>query len=887
MRIVQLSDIHLSNDNIEDLKNYYIEALIKDLKTFHALTPIDIIIFTGDLVDKGGDSLGDNPYQQFRDEVIRPLSDSFGLSSDKIFMVPGNHDVNRNNVDEDNEFRLRSIMTADLANKELNDMKVQFTRANNRIKKFKEFEKNFHDNTPHYQYSNNESLVIVNSDGSEIGLALINDSWRCSSILKPEEHFIGYNQLFNAKRFFLANNTSVNIAVFHHPLNAINQTEKDEIENVLKSQEFDIALFGHSHRHRADSIFSSIGGYFALNGRTAFNDSKETLSLFQPGYNILDINVVEKTYTVFARKFIRTGGYRFDKDTEALPDGMEAGKLPIKQPPYLLAERANNNDKLLPDSYTADVHRIVKLLIGKSLYPNPYIFVRELIQNSVDACNRVKDRHTHLTPKITIHVNTEENYIEVSDEGDGMAKHIIKNHFSVIGKSISQEFNDSTGNFNLISQFGIGFISTFIVAEKVIVNTKSEEDDQVMFEILDVFKGFNYLSPALQDKIEISGTSIKVYLKKDFDPQSAFTNVRRYCRHIDNLVYFLNATRVGINESWNTENSLFLYEDSNTKYEVRLGISPVAKAIIASNSGFLISDFAMNIVPHKFPYIIGGEVNFKPKGIDFDVSRSNIIISQKSEAFRREISVALRKLFRSTLEVNDMNVTPLVIGYLQYYLQYYDSNQSQMNESYVDFYSKKELISLCGNYITVFFQGYQMSLIQAINNIKAKGFNDIFIINQQVINDYHSIVVEYLKNMGNLVIKNKNTNVQFRDGAQTVSLSSILAIMAGEYGLSLQDVINVSGEKLKDMIMRKDQFHEKLTNQISVIENKYNIKVEIGKFNKTLKPSVRNENQIFLNHDDDTFKSLLEKIEKLSTESLNIYLLGLLGLRLDDFSTVN
>lgn len=82
--------------------------------------------------------------------------------------------------------------------------------------------------------------------------------------------------------------------------------------------------------------------------------------------------------------------------------------------------------------------------------------------------------------------------MEVTEEGDGMTKNIIKNRFSVIGKSISQEFNDSTGNFNLISQFGIGFMGTFIVAEKVIVDTKNDEDEQITFEITHVFKGFNY-----------------------------------------------------------------------------------------------------------------------------------------------------------------------------------------------------------------------------------------------------------------------------------------------------------------------------------------------------------------------------------------------------------
>jgi HSP90 family molecular chaperone len=84
------------------------------------------------------------------------------------------------------------------------------------------------------------------------------------------------------------------------------------------------------------------------------------------------------------------------------------------------------------------VERIVNLLIGKSLYPDPYLFVRELIQNSVDPCNRLRKKQTYLTPKIIINIDSPETLLEVTDEGDGMTKNMIKNHFSVIGKSISQ-----------------------------------------------------------------------------------------------------------------------------------------------------------------------------------------------------------------------------------------------------------------------------------------------------------------------------------------------------------------------------------------------------------------------------------------------------------------
>ncbi|RYE47284.1 MAG: metallophosphoesterase, partial [Sphingobacteriales bacterium] len=99
MRIVQLSDIHLSSANITDLRNYFLTALVADLKVFHSETHIDVILFTGDLVDKGGESLVDktkkNPdscYQAFISEVINPIKSALQLENDQLLAVPGNHD---------------------------------------------------------------------------------------------------------------------------------------------------------------------------------------------------------------------------------------------------------------------------------------------------------------------------------------------------------------------------------------------------------------------------------------------------------------------------------------------------------------------------------------------------------------------------------------------------------------------------------------------------------------------------------------------------------------------------------------------------------------------------------------------------------------------------
>lgn len=885
MRIVQLSDIHLSSANITDLRNYYLTALIEDLKSFNDIVPIDLILLTGDLVDKGGDSLidkkkkiPDNCYDIFACEIIVPIQEALEISTDQILVIPGNHDVQRELIDKYVEPYLCGLDKEGI-NEELPLNKASFRNINERIKNFKEFEHKFHNGSTNYTYSNNESTSIFSEKDQKIGIALINDSWRCSSDLKTDHHFIGYNQLWNANKTFKDVKTSFNIAVFHHPLPALNDSEREEIETILSSQPYDVVFFGHSHKHEAKSLISTSGSYYSINGRSAFNWADEKHSQFQPGYNILDIDVESREFTLYARKFIKGTGYRFDSDTDSIKGGMEKGILPNTHnyTEFAKAEQSNNEDKNLPNSYSADVHKIVGLLIGKSLYPEPYMFVRELIQNSVDACNRVKVKKTLATPRIVINVNSKENYLEVFDEGDGMTKSTIKNHFSVIGKSISQEFSDSTGNFDLISQFGIGFMSTFIVAEKVVVDTKNDDDEQIIFEINDVFKGFNYIKPTTENSRTNSGTRMRIYMKSSYSPRAALDKAIEYLRHIEGLEINLDGVGIDVPNNWNIESAPFKFERESSIHVMKLGIQANPTPIISSNSGFKIGIDLPEILPFKFPFIIGGEVNFLPKGIDFDMSRTKIMPTKKAQAFRQEMSVSLRKLFRDALEGGDVQIIGAVVNYLHYYLQFYDTNYPQMQGSYSDFYSKSELVSLCCDYTIFPYQGRNTSLRDIISSMKANGLTYIFYMNSSGISDYQTILFQFLESQGYLVFSNRGVNVSFRDSPQTCSTHGVVQQVALQHKFKILELSQAPADLLVDMKMDISALPEKLRIMLPKIATENGVNIEVGKFSRLPKSSVRHGKQIFLNYEHETFGSLIELIDQ-PDEQFKIYLLGILGL---------
>ncbi len=134
--------------------------------------------------------------------------------------------------------------------------------------------------------------------------------------------------------------------------------------------------------------------------------------------------------------------------------------------------------------FQAEVRQLLKLVIN-SLYSNKEIFLRELISNASDACDKL--RFEALTDdglyegdnalKITISYDKQQRTVTVSDNGIGMDRGEVMENIGTIAKSGTRQFMESLTGDNakdakLIGQFGVGFYSAFIVADKVTLTTR-------------------------------------------------------------------------------------------------------------------------------------------------------------------------------------------------------------------------------------------------------------------------------------------------------------------------------------------------------------------------------------------------------------------------------
>ena len=216
--------------------------------------------------------------------------------------------------------------------------------------------------------------------------------------------------------------------------------------------------------------------------------------------------------------------------------------------------------------FKTEVSKLLDIVIN-SLYSEKYIFLRELISNASDACDKL--RYYSLMNqevaknngafKITITPNAEENTLTISDNGIGMNKDDLINHLGTIAKSGTEEFvmnaKDNGSVVDLIGKFGVGFYSAFIVADKVEVTTKRAGEEQAYKWVSDGVEGFE-ITEAERDKF---GTDIKLYLKEDakdyVDTIYLRHIIRTYSDHI-NYPIVLDLGKAG-EETVNTGSALW------------------------------------------------------------------------------------------------------------------------------------------------------------------------------------------------------------------------------------------------------------------------------------------------------------------------------------------
>lgn len=308
-----------------------------------------------------------------------------------------------------------------------------------------------------------------------------------------------------------------------------------------------------------------------------------------------------------------------------------------------------------PIEFHLDTSAIVKLLIGKELYSRKDAAVRELLSNAIDICRLQKVIDNNFNPIITIEINND--YVSFEDNGIGMSFEDAFNYFSKKGHSfyVSKDIQDllKDREFDPISKFGVGLLSSFIIGDKMVVDTKKAGCTPCRFTISNLGEGWVYEEGSKREL----GTKITLFLNNEGKKIDIETALRHYVKNIEIPIFIKN--NISCEErkfipTWTYDIPEVLEKISKDEREAVSKIVPelTLQSVVSGlevtyhifkerflrsdkncfllNKGIYVGDF--NFFPSISPSWIA-LINCKSNLIDLIVSRDDIIKNEKYSKF--------------------------------------------------------------------------------------------------------------------------------------------------------------------------------------------------------------------------------------------------------------
>lgn len=345
---LHISDIHFHPNN-EWRDSLSRSALLEHLSKIYShdasLRP-DFIFCTGDIAF--GESCQTSLIEQYRqareffDKLLLVSGDAgTSLPKDRLFVVPGNHDVARSNINSDVQSTLNlwartPNQHAEAINQRFNDRTKEFNETINRLDEYGKFIQDYlphqHDPDGRHHYAR-----ITEVQGIKVGIAGFNSSWTCAGPEDDRNIWLAANWQFNAAHNSLKN-ANIRIGLIHHPVDWLNSADRDIAYHRLAS-DYDFWLHGHSHNAWVTPIQSHI---VIAAGAIGANDSDE----FGINLTSIDLNSLIGTAHLHTKRS-GSNGWTIAPIEHHAPVGLWSFELPaaLKDKLFSIQRLADKQDR--------------------------------------------------------------------------------------------------------------------------------------------------------------------------------------------------------------------------------------------------------------------------------------------------------------------------------------------------------------------------------------------------------------------------------------------------------------------------------------------------------------------------------------------------------------
>lgn len=328
MRIVHFSDCHFQPGYGIMRSQRLAEEFTSALEIINKEKPIDLIIFSGDMIDRGGKGFEsmDLAFSNFKNLIIDKILKAINLPSERFVFVCGNHDVER---DKD------SVLAEEGAKALLKDIPslddfIRKVSSSNEIKRIESFNKFHHDyytalsGVKYYETPFQSNLVII-IDGKNVCISMLNSSWRCWDSKKDKGVILmGQAQIIDSKPYL--DKADIRIGVSHHDCSWMNSFERPNLPKLIASN-YDMYFCGHTHGSDGKLICRPEGNTFFFTAPGLLHGNLHELNGdYKNGFMVIDYD--KDRLKIVATKYQQATDESFQIDKNYAKNGVWEREIP-------------------------------------------------------------------------------------------------------------------------------------------------------------------------------------------------------------------------------------------------------------------------------------------------------------------------------------------------------------------------------------------------------------------------------------------------------------------------------------------------------------------------------------------------------------------------------